>query len=109
MKPRRVARAKTANPLRANPKRAAAPTGALPSRDELLAFLSGQAAPNGAKPAPRVTKRGVARAFGVKGEDKGALKALLKDLEAEGARRKRRQSRRHQAVGGAMTPPGLFG
>ena len=57
MKPRRVARAKTANPLRANPKRAAAPTGALPSRDELLAFLSGEAAPNGEKPAGRVTKR----------------------------------------------------
>ena len=102
MKPRRVARAKTANLLRANPKRAAAPTGALPSRDELLAFLSGQAAPNGAKPAPRVTKRGVARAFGVKGEDKGALKALLKDLEAEGAVTRGRKVLARQGVLPAM-------
>ncbi len=77
MKPRRVARAK--------PNRAAAPTGALPSRDDLLAFISGEAAPSGAKPTGRVTKREIARAFGVKGEGRNALKLLIKDLEADGA------------------------
>ena len=51
----------------------------------MLAFISGEAAPNGGKPPARITKREIARAFGVKGEDKGALKLLLKDLEADGA------------------------
>ncbi|HEY1942747.1 MAG TPA: ribonuclease R [Roseiarcus sp.] len=50
-----------------------------------MAFISGDAAPNGGKPPARITKREIARAFGVKGEDKGALKLLLKDLEADGA------------------------
>ena len=85
MKDRRVARVKTAKSVRASPKRAAAPNGALPTRDELLAFLAGEAAPSGAKPATRITKRDVARAFNVKGDDKGALKALIKNLESEGA------------------------
>ncbi len=57
----------------------------LPSRDELLAFISGEATPSGGKAPPRVTKREIARAFGVKGEDKSALKLLIKDLEADGA------------------------
>ncbi|MBV8472332.1 MAG: ribonuclease R, partial [Hyphomicrobiales bacterium] len=78
MKTRRPSRAGTA---RAEVRRPAA----LPSRDELIAFISGEAAPNGAKPPARITKREIARAFGVKGEDKGALKLLLKDLEADGA------------------------
>ena len=59
--------------------------GALPSRDEVLAFLSGGPAPNGLKPPPRVTKRNVARAFGVKGDKKSELKPLIKDLEVDGA------------------------
>jgi ribonuclease R len=102
MKTRRVARAKTAKPLRANPKRAAAPTGTAPSRDELLAFLSGEAAPNGDKPTGRVTKREIARAFGVKGESRSALKLLIKDLEAEGAVTRGRKVLARQGVLPAM-------
>ena len=72
-------------------KRAAAPAAprssarALPSREELIAFIGGEAAPNGEKPPARVTKRDIARAFGVKGEAKTELKLLIKDLQAEGA------------------------
>ena len=58
---------------------------ALPSRDEVLAFLSGAPAPNGVKPPARVTKRDVARAFGVKGAARTELKLLIKDLESDGA------------------------
>jgi len=50
-----------------------------------LAFLSGDPAPNGAQPPPRVTKRDVARAFNVKGEHRAALKLMLRDLENDGA------------------------
>ena len=78
MKPRRTSRAK---PARAKVQR----PPALPSRDELLAFISGEAAPSGEKPPARVTKREIARAFGVKGEGKNTLKLLIKDLEADGA------------------------
>ncbi len=82
MKPRRAFRA---SPARDKPKRAAAPTGALPSRDELISFIAGQAAPSGAKPTGRFGKREIARAFGVKGEARGELKRLIKDLETDGA------------------------
>ncbi len=57
----------------------------LPSREEVLAFVSGAAAPNGEKPPPRVTRRDIARAFGVRGDQKAELKLLLKDLQTEGA------------------------
>jgi ribonuclease R len=73
------------------PRRAAAPAAprsyasTLPSREELIAFIGGDVAPNGEKPPARVTKRDIARAFGVKGEDKTELKLLIKDLQAEGA------------------------
>ncbi len=63
----------------------AASAPALPTREEVLAFLSGAPAPNGLKPPARVTKRDVARAFGVKGAAKTELKLLIKDLEADGA------------------------
>jgi ribonuclease R len=62
----------------------AAKKAALPSRDELIAFIGGQASPNGEKPPARVTKRDIARAFGVRGEAKAGLKLLIEDLEAEG-------------------------
>jgi hypothetical protein len=64
-------------------KRAAAPAAprssarALPSREELIAFIGGEAAPNGEKPPARVTKRDIARAFGVKGEAKAELMVLI--------------------------------
>ena len=57
----------------------------MPSRDELIAFISGEAAPGGAQASGRVGKREIARAFGVKGAARSELKALIKDLEAEGA------------------------
>lgn len=57
----------------------------LPSRDELIAFISGEAAPHGEQPPARVTKRDIARAFGVKGAAKADLKLLIKDLQNEGA------------------------
>jgi len=67
---------------RSGPSRRAA---ALPSREEVIAFIGGEAAPNGERPPARVTKRDIARAFGVKGEAKAELKLLIKDLQAEGA------------------------
>jgi ribonuclease R len=77
----KIRRAQRVKPLRAEPPRA----GALPSREDLLAFISGEPAPNGAQAPARITKREIARAFGVAGEDRAALKLLLKDLEADGA------------------------
>ncbi|MSP83698.1 MAG: ribonuclease R [Alphaproteobacteria bacterium] len=48
----------------------------LPDRNEILAFI---------RESPgRVGKREIARAFGVKGSDRVALKELLRDLAAEG-------------------------
>jgi ribonuclease R len=55
-----------------------------PSRTEVLAFLSGEAAPNGKRPPARVTKRDLARAFRVKGEAKAGLKTVIRDLEQDG-------------------------
>ncbi len=49
-----------------------------------MAFIGGEAAPNGERPPARVTKRDIARAFGVKGAAKAELKLLIKDLESEG-------------------------
>ena len=68
--------------IRAAPTRRA---GGLPSREELIAYIGGAPAPNGERPPARVTRRDIARAFGVKGEAKSELKLLIKDLEAEGA------------------------
>jgi ribonuclease R len=55
----------------------APPVRDLPTKDELRRFVAG--APG------RVGKREAARAFGVKPENKPALKAALRTLEAEGA------------------------
>jgi len=75
------------SPHRPAPKaaRGAARRSALPSREELIAFIAGAPAPNGERAPARVTKRDIARAFGVKGEAKAELKLLIKDLQAEGA------------------------
>ena len=56
-----------------------------PSRAQVLAYPEGDSSPTGVKPSPRVTKRELARAFRVKGEAKGELKTLIRDLETEGA------------------------
>ncbi|MDB5590262.1 ribonuclease R [Enterovirga sp.] len=59
---------------------------ALPSRDEIAAFLA--SAPG------KVGKREIARAFGLQGDDRTELKRLLREMEDEGvlARRGRRVS-----------------
>src|SRR5271168_1598643 len=58
---------------------------ALPTREEVMAFIGGAPAPNGERAPARVTKRDIARAFGVKGDAKADLKVLIKDLQADGA------------------------
>ena len=60
----------------------------LPSRAEILAFIARERAAAGAQPI-KIGKREVAREFGIRGSDKIGLKALLKDLESEGAVEKR--------------------
>jgi ribonuclease R len=64
----------------------------LPTRDEVLAFIRESPQPVG--------KREIARAFRLKGSDKIPLKALLKDLAAEGLLE--RQRKRKVASRGAL-------
>src|SRR5688500_8972981 len=52
------------------------PKGGLPSRQQILDFIQSSDDPAG--------KREIARAFGLKGQDKIALKALLRDMGDEG-------------------------
>jgi ribonuclease R len=73
-----------------------------PSRDDVLKFLSGEPAPNGKRPPARVSKRDLARAFRVKGEAKGELKTLIRDLEQEGAVKRGRKILSRQGVLPAM-------
>ncbi len=83
------------NPHQRAPKvvgAAAEAKAALPSREELIAFIGGAPAPDGERAPARVTKRDIARAFGVKGEAKAELKLLIKDLQAEGAIARGRKS-----------------
>lgn len=65
-------------------------SSALPSRDDILAFLAREReAMNKAGRAGKIGKREIARAFGVKGADRIALKRLLGELEADGALERR--------------------
>ena len=48
----------------------------LPNRDQVLEFIKGSKEPAG--------KREIARAFGLKGQERVALKALLRDMADEG-------------------------
>lgn len=66
---------------------AAREKGALPSRAEILAFISREQANSPAK----IGKREIARAFSVAGADRIGLKKILKELEAEGAIERRRK------------------
>ncbi len=50
--------------------------GGMPTRQQILDFVSGAQS--------RVGKREIARAFGVRGDDRVALKALLREMEAGG-------------------------
>ncbi len=57
-------------------KKRRAPAPSLPSRNDIIEFLNDS---DGAS-----IRRDIARAFGVKGEARAGLRALLKDMEAEG-------------------------
>jgi ribonuclease R len=58
--------------------------GALPSREDILAFIARERAASGAAGPSKIGKREIARAFDITGDDRIALKRLLKELEAEG-------------------------
>ncbi|MEA1938603.1 MAG: ribonuclease R, partial [Pseudomonadota bacterium] len=66
------------------------PAGALPSREEILDFIRETDQP--------VTKREIARAFQIKGQDRVILKKILRELEAEGLVEKDQSKR--------LSPPG---
>ncbi|WP_083463253.1 ribonuclease R [Prosthecomicrobium hirschii] len=68
-------------PLAKSPKSSAAPT--FPTRDEILAFL--------AEHPGQAGKREIARAFGITGGAKIALKKLLKELAEDGTVTRRRR------------------
>ena len=99
---------KTARPVRAKTTRGRNRAGALPSRDELLAYIGGEATPDGRKPPVRITKREIARAFGVHGADKADLKLLIKDLEADGAIKRGRKTLQRQGRLPALTLADIF-
>jgi ribonuclease R len=65
---------------------------ALPTRDEILAFIAREREAQGEKTPAKIGKREIARAFGVKGSDKIGLKRVLKELESEGTIERRRKS-----------------
>jgi ribonuclease R len=99
---------KSARPVRAKTTHAQSRAGALPSREDLLAFIGGEAAPGGAKPPARITKREIARAFGVPSNDKADLKLLIKDLEADGAIQRGRKTLRRQGRLPALVLADIF-
>src|ERR1700722_18815022 len=99
---------KTARPVRAKTTRGQNRAGALPSRDEILAYIGGEAAPDGRKPPARITKREIARAFGVPGAEKADLKLLIKDLEADGAIKRARKTLHRQGRLPALTLADIF-
>jgi ribonuclease R len=78
------------------PRRSNAPSGdtALPSREAILAFIRDA--------TTKVGKREIARAFGVAGDDRPALKQLLRKLEEEGV-----LDRRGRALNGAGQLPSV--
>jgi ribonuclease R len=65
----------------------ATPKRGLPTRAEILAFISREQAQSPAK----IGKREIARAFDITGADRIGLKKILKDLEADGALTRRRK------------------
>ncbi|MDO1558446.1 ribonuclease R [Brevundimonas sp. 2R-24] len=72
------------------------PPKGLPDRDTLLRFL---------RDAGEAEKADIARAFGLKGAERRALREMLRELEAEGALGKR--GRRGFAETGAFPPVGV--
>ncbi|WP_084144004.1 ribonuclease R [Methylocapsa acidiphila] len=65
---------------------------ALPSQADILAFIAREREALGEKAPAKIGKREIARAFGIKGADRIALKRLLKEMEAEGAIERRRKT-----------------
>jgi ribonuclease R len=72
------------------------PPQGLPDRKTLLAFL---------REAGEAEKADIAKAFGLKGADRRALREMLRDLEAEGALGRR--GRKGFAEAGALPPVGV--
>jgi len=76
----------------------------LPSKADILAFVAREkealAAGKGA--LGKVRKREIARAFGIKGDDRVALKRLLRELEDEGQIEKHRSAARTGAMPAMM-------
>ena len=79
----------------AKPKSTRVPQG-LPDRETLLRYI---------REAGETGKADIARAFGLKGADRRALREMLRDLEAEGALGKR--GRRGISEAGALPPVGV--
>ena len=67
----------TSKRTRSGPATSGHGAGSLPSRDELLRFM--------AESEGKVGKREIARAFGIRGEDRTELKRLIAELSREGA------------------------
>ncbi|PZO06230.1 MAG: ribonuclease R [Alphaproteobacteria bacterium] len=78
------------------PKSPSRPTSGLPDKETLLRFL---------REAGEADKSDVARAFGLKGEDRRALRVMLRELEAEGTLGKR--GRKGFSEAGALPPVGV--
>lgn len=78
------------------PKPPRRPTSGLPDKDTLLRFL---------REAGEADKSDLARAFGLKGEDRRALRQMLRELEAEGKLGKR--GRKGFSEAGALPPVGV--
>ena len=68
-------------------------SGGLPDRDTLVRFI--------AENPSRSTKRDIAKAFAVRGDERVALKALLRELEEDGLLEKRRK---HLVRPGSLPP-----
>ncbi len=75
------------------PKR---PVAGLPDKESLVAFL---------REAGEAEKADIARAFGLKGAERRALRDMLKELEAEGRLGKR--GRKGFSEAGALPPVGV--
>ena len=83
-------------PRRPRPPKSAQPPQGLPDRETLIAFL---------RTAGEAEKGDIARAFGLKGEARRALRQMLKQLQDEGALGKR--GRKGFAEAGALPPVGV--
>ena len=77
--------------------RADHPPGELPSKEAILAYIEGSTG--------KIGKREIARAFGIKGSDRIALKSLLSQLDAAGQTSGKRKSVRRK---GRLPPTGVL-